>query len=107
MLFRSEDVKTPKSCTILIKGPNDYTIAQIKDAVRDGLRAVMNAMNDGKLIRGAGSFEIAAANHLRNVVRKSVQGRYADFFPALVSPLQTHLQHLTPHTFTINGSSKC
>lgn len=35
-----EDVKNAKSCTILVKGPNDHTIAQIKDALRDGLRAV-------------------------------------------------------------------
>ncbi|CAI9776731.1 unnamed protein product [Fraxinus pennsylvanica] len=36
-----ENVKNPHSCTILIKGPNDHTIAQIKDAVRDGLRAII------------------------------------------------------------------
>jgi len=35
-----EDVKNPKSCTILVKGPNQHTIDQIKDALRDGLRAV-------------------------------------------------------------------
>lgn len=27
-------------------GPNDHTIAQIKDAVRDGLRAVKNTIED-------------------------------------------------------------
>ena len=32
-----EDVATPQSCTILLKGPNDHTLAQLKDAVRDGL----------------------------------------------------------------------
>lgn len=35
-----EGVENPFSCTILIKGPNDYSIAQAKDAIRDGLRAV-------------------------------------------------------------------
>jgi chaperonin GroEL (HSP60 family) len=35
-----EDVRNAKSCTILIKGPNKHTIDQIKDALRDGLRAV-------------------------------------------------------------------
>jgi len=25
-----EDVKNPTSCTILIKGPNDHTIAQVR-----------------------------------------------------------------------------
>ena len=29
-----EDVANPFSCTVLIKGPNDHTINQIKDAAR-------------------------------------------------------------------------
>lgn len=47
-----EDVKHPHSCTILIKGPNDHTIAQIKDAVRDGLRAVKNTIDDKAVVPG-------------------------------------------------------
>ena len=43
-----EDTKNPKSVTILVKGPNKHTITMIKDAVRDGLRAVKNAIEDGK-----------------------------------------------------------
>ena len=35
-----EDVQNAQSCTILMKGPNPHVIAQIKDAVRDGTRAV-------------------------------------------------------------------
>ncbi|CAI5991205.1 unnamed protein product [Closterium sp. NIES-64] len=45
-----EQVKHPHSCTILIKGPNDHTIAQIKDAVRDGLRSVKNTIEDGAVV---------------------------------------------------------
>jgi len=41
-----EGVKNPMSCTILIKGPNEHTIAMIKDAIRDGLRAVKNIIDD-------------------------------------------------------------
>ncbi|EFJ43772.1 chaperonin complex component [Volvox carteri f. nagariensis] len=70
-----EGVKNPHSCTILIKGPSDHVIAQIKDAVRDGLRAVKNGIDDGAVIPGAGAFEVAAAHHLRTVVRKTVAGR--------------------------------
>jgi T-complex protein 1 subunit zeta len=29
-----EDVKHPHSCTILIKGPNDHTIAQVRNKPR-------------------------------------------------------------------------
>lgn len=70
-----EGVKNPNSCTILIKGPNDHTIAQIKDAVRDGLRAVKNTIEDEAVVLGAGAFEVAARQHLVNDVKKTVKGR--------------------------------
>ncbi len=34
-----EGCKHPTSCTILIRGPNDHTIRQVKDAINDGLKA--------------------------------------------------------------------
>jgi len=59
-----EDTEDPKSVTILVKGPNKHTITMIKDAVRDGLRAVKNAIEDGCVVPGAGAFEIAAHSSL-------------------------------------------
>jgi len=59
-----EGCRNPKSCTVLIKGPNEHTIAMIKDAVRDGLRSVFNTYNDGGVIPGAGAFEIFLHNRL-------------------------------------------
>lgn len=56
-------------------GPNAYTISQIQDAIRDGLRSVKNAVEDGSLIPGAGAFEIACAAHLSNVIRPTAKGR--------------------------------
>lgn len=70
-----EDVANPTSCTILIKGPNNHTIAQIKDAVRDGLRSVKNTVDDCAIVPGAGAFEVAAAAHLREVTMKEVTGK--------------------------------
>lgn len=35
---------------VFYPGPNDHTIAQIKDAVRDGLRAVKNTIEDEAVI---------------------------------------------------------
>ncbi|XP_045454388.1 T-complex protein 1 subunit zeta [Melitaea cinxia] len=55
-----EECKNPQSVTILIKGPNKHTLIQIKDAVRDGLRAINNAIEDKCVIPGAGAFEIKA-----------------------------------------------
>uniref|UniRef100_A0A7S2BN96 T-complex protein 1 subunit zeta n=1 Tax=Florenciella parvula TaxID=236787 RepID=A0A7S2BN96_9STRA len=59
-----EDVKAARSCTILIKGPNTHTIDQIKDAVRDGLRATKNCVEDKAVVAGAGAFETAAYTSL-------------------------------------------
>jgi T-complex protein 1 subunit zeta len=53
-------VKNPFSCTILFRGPNKHTITQTQDAVRDGIRAVKNAIEDAALFPGAGAFEVAA-----------------------------------------------
>lgn len=70
-----EECQHPKSCTLLLQGPNVHTIDQIKDAVRDGLRAAKNAIEDRAVVPGAGSFELAAAMHLREVVAKATKGR--------------------------------
>ncbi|BCS03394.1 chaperonin-containing T-complex subunit CCT6 [Aspergillus luchuensis] len=71
-----EEVKDPKSVTILIKGPNQHTIAQVKDAVRDGLRSVYNTIVDNCVIPGAGSFQVACAAHLTSeAFRKTVKGK--------------------------------
>ncbi|KAK7196691.1 chaperonin TCP20 [Novymonas esmeraldas] len=59
-----ENATKGKSCTLLVKGPNDHTIAQIKDAVRDGLRAVKNAFEASAVVAGAGAFEVALHDHL-------------------------------------------
>lgn len=69
-----QDVQNPKSCTILIKGPNNHALQQIKDAVRDGLRAVKNVIEDQCVIPGAGAFE-AKAHHSLIEFSKTVKGK--------------------------------
>merc|ERR1712001_353391 len=54
-----EECKNPQSVTILMKGPNKHTLSQMKDAVRDGLRAVKNALEDNCVVPGAGAYEVA------------------------------------------------
>lgn len=70
-----EECKHPKSCTLLLQGPNEHIINQVKDAVRDGLRAVKNTIEDRAVIPGAGAFELAAAVYLREKVVKKTKGR--------------------------------
>jgi T-complex protein 1 subunit zeta len=69
-----EDVENPFSCTILIKGPNRHTIAQLKDAVRDGVRAVKNTIDDKCVLPGGGAVELALYRHLMDY-RNEVKGR--------------------------------
>ncbi|TMW47134.1 hypothetical protein DOY81_007783 [Sarcophaga bullata] len=69
-----EECKNPQSVTILIKGPNKHTIVQIKDAIRDGLRAINNAINDKAVIPGAAAFEVRAFNHLMKY-KDTVKGK--------------------------------
>ena len=112
-----EEVKNPKSVTLLIKGkrchcqfiriivhcatltgPNAYTIAQIQDAVRDGLRTVKNALEDNCLVPGAGAFEIACANHLLNEVRSKAKGKSKLGIQVLADALL-----IIPKTLAANG----
>lgn len=58
----------------MIKGPNEHTIAMIKDAIRDGLRAVKNVYDDNCVVDGAGAFEIAAYNNLKSY-RDNIKGK--------------------------------
>lgn len=69
-----EECVDPRSVTLLIRGPNRHTISQIKDAVRDGLRAVKNAIEDGRVVPGAGAFEIAAHERVSEY-SKTIKGR--------------------------------
>ena len=69
-----EEIKDPKSVTILIKGPNAHTITQINDAIRDGLCAVKNAIEDKSVIPGAEAFQVRLSAHLTKF-KDSVKGR--------------------------------
>lgn len=69
-----EGCKNPKSVTILIKAPNKHTMNQVKDAIKDGLRAVTNSIEDKFIVPGAGAFEIAVNNALL-AFKETVKGK--------------------------------
>jgi len=69
-----QGVKNPRSCTILVNGPNAHTIAMIKDSLKDGLRCVRNVLMEKKVVPGAGAFEIAAHADLMEFI-KQVSGK--------------------------------
>jgi T-complex protein 1 subunit zeta len=65
------EAEKPESCTVLIKGPNKHTLGQLKDAVRDGLRAVKCTLDDMCVVPGAGAFEVAALCNLEDYLEKA------------------------------------
>ncbi|KAL7721655.1 Chaperonin-containing TCP-1 [Entamoeba marina] len=69
-----EDCLNPTSCTILMKGSDDQEIQQVKDAVRDGLRAAKNAIESKCVLYGAGSFELSCWKALEDYM-KTVKGK--------------------------------
>merc|ERR1712118_23735 len=70
-----EGVKFAHSVTILIKGPTDYAINQIEDAVRDGLRSVKNVIDDGSVVLGGGAYEVSASLHLMKIAHQIAKGK--------------------------------
>ena len=60
---------------MMIKGPNEHTIAQLKDAVRDGMRAVQNVCEDEAVVAGGGAWEVACAAHLVEYAGREVSGK--------------------------------
>jgi len=70
-----EDCKHAKSCTLLLQGPNQHSLNQSKDAVKDGMRALKNALEDKAVVPGAGAFEIATYMHLRDVIIPKTSGK--------------------------------
>jgi T-complex protein 1 subunit zeta len=95
-----EGVKNPHSCTLLIKGPHDHTIAQIKEAIRDGLRAIKNTLEDECVIPGAGAFEVGLHTHLMNDVVKTVEGRARLGVQAFAEALL-----IVPKTLAVNSGN--
>ncbi|KAN0114054.1 Chaperonin Cpn60/TCP-1 family [Russula decolorans] len=93
-----DEVKNPKSVTLLIKGPNPHTTQQIQDALRDGLRAVKNALEDEALVPGAGAFEVACAAHLVDSAKKAAKGRVKMGVQAYADALL-----VIPKTLAANG----
>jgi len=69
-----EGVEHPFSCTILMKGPSKHVILQIKDAIRDGVRAIKNVLDDGNIVPGAGAFQMAARADLIKF-KETISGR--------------------------------
>jgi len=70
-----EDCEKAQSCTMLLQGPNEHSLNQAKDAIKDGLRALKNGLEDNAVVAGAGAFEVATAWHLQKNIIPTVKGK--------------------------------
>ena len=68
------DCKNPKAVSIIIRGGTDHVIDEVERAVHDSLRVVGVALEDGKVVPGAGAPEIELSLRLASYA-STVGGR--------------------------------
>jgi archaeal chaperonin len=73
-LVKISGCQNPKAVTILIRGSTQVLIDELERAVYDGIRVIMDAMEDGQFVAGGGSTEIELFLRLREYAA-SVGGR--------------------------------
>lgn len=73
MLF-VEDCKDPKSVTLLIRGSTEHVVDEIQRAMEDAIGVVAATVEDGKVVAGGGSAEIAIAKGLKEYA-DTISGR--------------------------------
>nr|AAZ32099.1 archaeal thermosome [uncultured euryarchaeote Alv-FOS5] len=69
-----ENCKDPKAVTILVRGGTEHVVDEAERALNDAIGVVSSAMEDGKVVTGGGSTEVALAMRLREYA-KTVGGR--------------------------------
>ena len=71
-----DEVKDPKAVAIVVAGMTDITCGLIEGAVRDGMRALRHAVEDKKVLPGAGATEVALHLKLMNETLKEVEPKH-------------------------------
>ncbi|XP_043545321.1 T-complex protein 1 subunit zeta-like [Chiloscyllium plagiosum] len=82
-----EKCDNPQSVTLLIKGPNKHTMTLIKDAIRDGMRAVKCTIEDGAAMPGGGAVEIRIGSQLLDYRKGKVKGHARFGFQAFADAI--------------------
>ena len=69
-----EECKNHKSVTLLIRGSTEHVIDEVKRAMEDAVGDIISALEDGKIVAGAGAPEIELARNLKKYA-ESLAGR--------------------------------
>ncbi|MBI2084283.1 MAG: TCP-1/cpn60 chaperonin family protein [Candidatus Aenigmarchaeota archaeon] len=65
-----EECKDPKAVTILVRGSTEHVVDEINRSIEDAVGAVASALEEGKIVAGAGSPEAEVSNRLRKFAEK-------------------------------------
>lgn len=65
-----DEVKDPKAVTIVVNGVNDQVAGLITDGVKDSLRALKQAIDDGKVLPGAACAEVSVSTKINEEMKK-------------------------------------
>ncbi len=87
-LVKISGCKNPKAVTILLRGSTQVLIDELERAVYDGIRVVMDAMEDGKFVVGGGAVETELLLKLRDYAT-SVGGRIQMAIEAFANTFET------------------
>lgn len=59
------DCKNPKAVTLLVRGSTEHVVDEVDRSIEDAIGAVASALEDGKVVVGAGAPEAEVASKLR------------------------------------------
>ncbi|MEM2461458.1 MAG: thermosome subunit beta, partial [Archaeoglobaceae archaeon] len=82
-----EGCKNPKAVTILVRGGTEHVVDEIARGIEDGIRVVGCAIEDGKVVAGAGAPEMELSLRLKQWA-PSVGGREQLAIEAFASALE-------------------
>jgi T-complex protein 1 subunit gamma len=95
-----EDCKSPKACTILLRGPSKDLLNELERNLQDALHVVKNIFVDPRIVPGGGAIEMALSQELSEK-SKSIKGLEQLPYEAVARALE-----VIPRTLAQNCGAK-
>jgi len=95
-----EECKNPKSCTILLRGPNKDVLNEVERNLQDAMNVARNVMQESRLVPGGGAIEMALSTAL-TAKSASIEGVQQWTYRAIANALE-----VIPRTLAQNCGAK-
>jgi len=95
-----EECKNPKSCTILLRGPNKDVLNEVERNLQDAMNVARNVIQEARLVPGGGAIEMALSQAL-TVKSASIEGVQQWTYRAVANALE-----VIPRTLAQNCGAK-